>query len=1140
MFEALGKFVASKWYAVIALWAIVLIISAPLSGLFLKSVNYQVTISVPGSTSAKAEHIVSHYFNLSGASGSNAIIIVRGNSTPFAGYFANLTSYGNISITNYYSIEKDLLNKTFYSVSKEVNNLTVSLQNISNKEANVSNYLAEERVNITSDVENLIKLHNGTVEVEKEFVNTSSTINKTTVELLALHKDMLSNYSTFTEIHKEELTLNQTAYNISKFLYLPILIFLKYWTAYYNLTHNVTASNEYAYSKTYPLLSGKELDYFYLFYQKWENSQPLPDPYSVAQLDIENISNKIFNSSQLYVINFMFKYVNLTNFDKSASEEIFTINFFNVTYKVPFPLAKSLLFEEPLQVLITLYSEKTGLPESLLESVFYSTQANISKISLELLLSKANSTNEREFIKCVYENLSQTPQNFAVNYVSLHLNVSQSTVKEALTLNSTQSAVSYVAQKISNKTGLSNWFIESLYYEGNVSNLSAYLISLHLTELDKLLNASNLTARQLALELLNASNARPLAISLIVNYINSSSPIVLLNKTLLKYDLLNNYSYYSVLISGKYPVYLNITNELYSNDTLLLFLKGNFTYDEAKDLENLIYTNTHLKVVLTGAEPISEQLKDVAAVAYSTAIPVGIFLAILLAGIYFRSFIAAFMPLTIYISAFFVSSVFLYIVVIKLLHIAISFLVPSEVLLLSLGLGTDYVVFIASRYVEEREKGVSPRDAVYEAVRWGGRAVTITALIVMVSFLFIYVYDIPFFSDTAISDMLSVIIIWLASITLFPSILRAVGDKLFFPRRLNKAGKEKAKAISHPGRVVGIISALVIIAAVFASFTPLTLNVLALLPQSQATEGVSFLSSHFTSANVFPIYVVIPYNSTNGFTQSTYGYTVDLYKELTNIYGVTAVYSPVSPYGYLVNYTELKAYNYTQYLSHGYILFVVNQKYQPFSLQAFGVVKQVLHVIGNRGYVGGGPVDSFNIYNFVQSDFFIIVGEIAVTMFILLLIMTRSLSISAVIIYVIMSAVAITLGLERLVFNFLLGYSIFAVVPIFLVAIIIGIGMDYNIFLVARIHEELEKGKDMSEAIATSVGTLRLTIAFLGLIFAGTLGSLMLVNASILQELGFAFAVAAILETSVLWAYLAPSLMLILYRKFKIRPKLIV
>ncbi|NON63315.1 MMPL family transporter, partial [Acidianus sp. RZ1] len=101
-------------------------------------------------------------------------------------------------------------------------------------------------------------------------------------------------------------------------------------------------------------------------------------------------------------------------------------------------------------------------------------------------------------------------------------------------------------------------------------------------------------------------------------------------------------------------------------------------------------------------------------------------------------------------------------------------------------------------------------------------------------------------------------------------------------------------------------------------------------------------------------------------------------------------------------------------------------------------------------------------------------------------------------------------------------------------------GMDYNIFLVARIHEEMEKGAPMDKAASITVGSIGRTIVFLGLIFAGTMGSLTLVNAAILQEIGFALAMAAVLETSLLWYFLAPSLLILIYRKFKIKPKMII
>lgn len=84
MFNGLANFIVKRWYVVIAIWIVLIILSAPLSSLFLKSVSYQVTISVPGSTSAKAEHIVGSYFKLLGASGSNGVLVIEGNVSKYS------------------------------------------------------------------------------------------------------------------------------------------------------------------------------------------------------------------------------------------------------------------------------------------------------------------------------------------------------------------------------------------------------------------------------------------------------------------------------------------------------------------------------------------------------------------------------------------------------------------------------------------------------------------------------------------------------------------------------------------------------------------------------------------------------------------------------------------------------------------------------------------------------------------------------------------------------------------------------------------------------------------------------------------------------------------------------------------------
>ncbi|AAY80972.1 MMPL family transporter [Sulfolobus acidocaldarius] len=1152
MFPGLAKFIVNKWYVILALWIVVILISAPFTSLFFKSVSYQVSISVPGSTAEKAENIISQDFKISGAAGSNGVLIVEGNYSQYAGFFANLTSYKNISVISFYTIEKDLLNTTFSQLSPRVDNLTKILQNISSSETSLESKLQTQRQNITGDINKLMLLRNATIKIENSFINISYTLNSTKEKLALLHRSMVENYTTFENLRKEELNVNSTATNISYFLYYPVSYFLVAWEGIYNQTHNTQLANQYAYNQVYNSLSSQqEKEYFNLFYSYWSSiPNPLPNLQYNAQKSIENASAKIFNSTEYQFISFMFNYINISNFLNKSSYQTFTITYFVELYHVPYQLAYSLLNYPALQVLISIYHQNTGLNDSFLFEVFNST--NFSELAYQLITSNLN-TSEKEFVTQVYLNQTKSPNEFAVSYISQAYNISQTTISDILNFNSTEDYLNYIAQQASNESKIPQWFFISLYKFGNITNLTAYLISTNLGKLQPLISSSNLTTNEFALLLQQKDvNYRLLASQLIINYANFS-PILTVNRTLLVNDIASNVSYYDVIKSGNYPIYpiQNITKSIIGNNLLLLFLKsdakkGNVTYNELVQFQQYVNNYTHLNTVLTGGEPISHQLSGIASTAYSVAIPVGIALAIILAGVYFRSVIAAFMPLTIFLSAYLVASVLLYLVAIKLLGLQLSFLTPSEVLLLALGLGTDYVVFISSRYVEERKNGRDQRDAVYDAVRWGGRAVTITAFIVILSFLFIYIYRIPFFSDTAISNMVGVVIVWLVSITLYPSILRVAGDRLFYPRKFGNSlndGKRQAKekpliVSKKPLIIVGVITAIVLISAIYAASTPLTLDVLSLLPSSQATSGVRILSTQFTSANIFPIYVVIPYNST--FDQNAYNFTVSLYNKFMSIPGVTSVNSPVSPYGYIVNYNQLNNYNYTQYFSNNYILFEINQKYDPFSTQAFNVVKQVDKIVGNSGYVGGGPVDDYNIYSFVEGNFGLIVVEISVTMFVILWIITRSLSVSATIIFVILSAVAITLAIQRLIFSSILGFSIFAVVPLFLVAIIIGIGMDYNIFLVARIHEELEKGNDMGSAVEVAVRRLWLTIAFLGLIFAGTLGSLMLVNAPILQELGFAFAIAAILETTLLWSLLAPSLLLLLYRKFKIRPKMIV
>lgn len=1141
MNSTFANFVSKRWYIILIIWIIVLLISAPLSALFFKSVSYQVVISTAGSTSAKAEQIVSHYFKLNDVGGAGAVLILKGNVTPYSLFLSNLTKYGNISVTSYYSLERTILNASLTTLQNSTNNLTKILENISNREETLNYNLSQEYVNLTQSIQKLEELSNGTKLAQTEFVNVRNQINQTSVELENLHYSMIVNLTTFENIAQGEKQINGSARNISLFLFAYTSYFLQIFGKYYQQTGNFTYSSEQAFLQVNSsITSQQEREFFYGFYHYWLESNQT----NFVQRAEESIiqASKLLNST---FVEFVLQFVNITNFQNENPYESLTIDYMNSTYHVPISLAEELYTIPPQLVLLNLYSSATGLSEALLSTILYTnTTQGFLNLSYTLISAKTPQ-NESSFVREVFENLTENPYDFAVKYISSTYNVSNSVVEEVSNFTSYSDFVNFVASQASQKSGLPEWVFSQLIINKNINNLTAYIVSTKLTQLYPLLNASNITPKEFAIEIQNATAQQLYNVSslLISNY--AKFPAILdVNRTELAKILPLTYNLSipslvnSLIAKSQFPIspISNITSQLYSKGLYVILLTGNFTNSEAKQFQNYVSSKINLPNYLTGGEPIGDQLRGIASKAFSVAIPVGIILAIILTGIYFRSFIAAFVPLGIYGAAYLASSALNYVVVIKLLGVTVDFLTPSQVLLLALGLGTDYVVFISGRYIEERRKGKNKDQAVKEAIIWGGKAVTLTAIVVMLSFLFLYIYNVPLVSDTSISEMLAVIVVWLTAITLYTAILKVAGDKLFFPRKLTQDNKKNSKKITKPGVKVGVITVIVLIFAVIAITTPLSLNVLALLPQSQATTALNLLDQEFASNNIFPIYLIVNMSSSN-FTYQEYQYAVSIYHNLTSIQGVTAVQSPVSPYGAVIPYDNLSDYNYTQYMSHGYMLYIINQKYQPFSNQAFQVVQKIENM--KIGYVGGGPVDAYNILHFVQTEFVEIVLFIAITMYIVLVIVTRSFSISGVILFTIFSAVAITLGLEKILFT-AFGYEIFAIVPLFLVAIIIGIGMDYNIFLISRVHEELEKGEDMENAVNNTVKSIGVTIIFLGLIFAGTLGSLMLVNAAILQEIGFALSIAAILETSALWYYLAPSLLILLYRRFKTRPKIIV
>jgi RND superfamily putative drug exporter len=99
------------------------------------------------------------------------------------------------------------------------------------------------------------------------------------------------------------------------------------------------------------------------------------------------------------------------------------------------------------------------------------------------------------------------------------------------------------------------------------------------------------------------------------------------------------------------------------------------------------------------------------------------------------------------------------------------------------------------------------------------------------------------------------------------------------------------------------------------------------------------------------------------------------------------------------------------------------------------------------------------------------------------------------------------------------------IVPLVLFVMLMGIGMDYNVFILTRIREEVHKGKELNRAIVDAVDWTGGIITALALIMAGAFGSMMLSSNDMLVMFGFALTVAILIDAMIVRTYIVPAAM---------------
>ncbi|MCQ2070553.1 MAG: MMPL family transporter, partial [archaeon] len=181
--------------------------------------------------------------------------------------------------------------------------------------------------------------------------------------------------------------------------------------------------------------------------------------------------------------------------------------------------------------------------------------------------------------------------------------------------------------------------------------------------------------------------------------------------------------------------------------------------------------------------------------------------------------------------------------------------------------------------------------------------------------------------------------------------------------------------------------------------------------------------------------------------------------------------------------------------------------------------------VWKTSYISGTSAVMDDVSNTVVEQFQLIQAIVIVLLVVLLFLILGCYLTPIRAIVNIMMSVIWTVALTHIVFEELLNIPVCWIVPIVLFVVLLGLGMDYDIFMTTRIREYKVKGFSDDDAISNAICSAGSTITLCALIMGGTFLTLLIANSSMLQEFGFALGVGILIDGLFMVSFVAPSIM---------------
>jgi RND superfamily putative drug exporter len=464
----------------------------------------------------------------------------------------------------------------------------------------------------------------------------------------------------------------------------------------------------------------------------------------------------------------------------------------------------------------------------------------------------------------------------------------------------------------------------------------------------------------------------------------------------------------------------------------------------------------------------------------------------------------------------------------------VSNITPELTELMVLGVGVDYALFIVTRHRRNLRRGMSVRDSIVTSMDTSGRAVLFAATTVCIALLGLLALGVSFFNGMAIGAAVAVSLTMAASLTMLPALLSLFGLKVL-PRKQRRdvrAGqfiephatgfwaRWSVTVARHKSLLsLGAAAVIVVLALPFFSMR------LGAGDQGNDPKGSTTRSGYDLIATGFGV----GYNSTLEAVVDGPGATDPAYlqKVSTTLQGTTGV-DPTSVHAIPLNST---------------VAFVsFKSTTSPQDAKTYALVKDLrAHALppvydgtANHVYVYGDTAIQVDFAKVLAAKLPIFIAAVVGLSFLLLLVAFRSLVIPLTAAVMNLLAAGASFGVVVAIFQYGWGADalglgkggpIDAWAPVMFFAILFGLSMDYQVFLVSRMYEEWLHTHDNKRAIMVGQAETGSIITAAALIMIAVFGGFVLGDERAIKIFGIGLASAVFFDAFLLRTILVPSLM---------------